>query len=286
MLQSVRLFWRRISGGPREKQAMALLRIAVGLYFLYEGQHKLTDPQFEAQLLIQLKEWAATNPFPLYKAFLQQWVIPNLHQVANLVTDGQILIGISYVTGFLIPLSAGLAIFLNLNFLLAMQHTHPSALTLNLVFILISLVLFWGKAGTQYGLDKFLTFSLPASLPGKSGSSSAQPRKSTKPKASIRQTGNTKPDKFRRKQAPAPAARTENVKKFERPAQRPPAKPASAKVRKLEKILRQETNKQKKQEAPPPEKREKIQPAPAPTAEAQDIKVVKIFDHRTPDDDD
>ncbi len=292
MFQRIHAFWRRISSGPRERQGMALLRVGTGLFFLYQGHHKLTDPQFEAHLLEQLKLWTQTNPFPLYKSFLQQVVFPHLHQFANLVTDGEILVGVSYVLGFLVPLGAWIAILLNLNFLLAMQHSDPSALPMNLLFLLVSFALFWGKAGKQFGLDQFMVFSF--------GSGKGQPRrnpvKKQPPRQVIRKTGKPKPTTSTPKtQAPPPRPRAvpkappeiqerpANVRSFARSPERP-IKAQSAKVKKLETVLKRETSRQKPTETP-------IKPAPAPKmdaiAEAEaPPKVVKIFDHRSADDDD
>lgn len=153
MLQAFGKFWQRFSSGPRDKQAFAFLRICTGLFFLYAGNQKLSDPHFEAMLATTLKTWAAGNPFPLYKQFLTHVALPNIHYMSLLVTDGEIAVGLSYILGLLVPFSAAGAIFMNLNFLLAGQHTDPSMLAMNLVFIIISLTLFWARAGRYYGLD-------------------------------------------------------------------------------------------------------------------------------------
>lgn len=300
MLQIIQAFWRQVSSGPRERQAMALLRILTGLFFLLEGHHRLTHIQLEAQWLSQLKAWAASNPFPLYKAWMLQGMLPNAPQVANWVTDLEILVGVSYVTGFLVPLGAGLAILLTVNWGLAAQHTSPETLGLSLLLTLISLVLFWGKAGQQFGLDQFFSFSLPKGLRKGAMATMAQGRvKARKPvKAKTAFWGGPGPKKMKTRSSSRPRQKTvspatserENVRKFERPAKREqPVKPTSAKVSKLEQLLKRETDKQKQQPEPkPPVTPEKKPPAQSPEPEAvpEDLKVIKIFDHRTPDDDD
>ncbi|WP_373532819.1 hypothetical protein [Vampirovibrio sp.] len=313
MIAIFQAFWRRISSGPRERQAMALLRIATGLFFLLEGQHRLTDPGWEAQWLGQLKAWAVSNPFPLYKAWMLKGMLPHAHQVANWVTDLKILVGVSYVSGFLVPLGAAVAIVLSVNFWLAAQHTSPEILGLSLLLTLISLVLFWGKAGQQFGLDQLFSFA-GFSKPSGSGSAARRSRKTSpassggagrtpspktgKVKATMwggPKTVKTKPTRPRRKTGPSRVSDQENVRKFERPTERPAPKPPSANLRKLEKILKQETDKQK--QSPLPEKtspklEKTAPPALPPKAEAapeaapENLKVIKIFDHRTPDDDD
>jgi uncharacterized membrane protein YphA (DoxX/SURF4 family) len=299
MLQIIQAFWRRISSGPRERQAMALLRILTGLFFLLEGHHRLTHIQLEAQWLSQLKAWAASNPFPLYKAWMLQGMLPNAPQVANWVTDLEILVGVSYVTGFLVPLGAGLAILLTVNWGLAAQHTSPETLGLSLLLTLISLVLFWGKAGQQFGLDQFFLLSTPKGKRHNAMATRTQGwAKNRKPMNGKTPFGlgpkpenvKAKSSRLRRKTESPATSERENVRKFERPAKREqPVKPTSAKASKLEQLLKQETDKQKQQPEPkPPVTPEKKPPAQSPEPEAmpENLKVIKIFDHRTPDDDD
>lgn len=278
---------------------MALLRILTGLFFLLEGHHRLTHIQLEAQWLSQLKAWAASNPFPLYKAWMLQGVLPSVPQAVNWVTDLKILIGVSYVTGFLVPLSAGLAILLTVNWGLAAQHTSPEALGLSLLLTLISLVLFWGKAGQQFGLDQFFLLSTPKGKRHNAMATRTQGwAKNRKPMNGKTPFGlgpkpenvKAKSSRLRRKTESPATSERENVRKFERPAKREqPVKPTSAKVSKLEQLLKRETDKQKQQPEPkPPATPEKKPPAQSPEPEAvpENLKVIKIFDHRTPDDDD
>lgn len=161
MLQAFGKLWQRVSHGPRDQQALAFLRVTTGLFFLYAGNQKLSTPHFETVLGGILKTWAAGNPFPLYKQFLEHVALPHIHHISLLVTDGEMAVGLSYILGLLVPFSAPAAVFMNINFLLAAQHTDPSILTINLVFVIISLTLFWARAGRHYGLD-----ALIASKPG------------------------------------------------------------------------------------------------------------------------
>lgn len=305
MLKSIQSFWRRIASGPRERQAFALLRIGAGLFFLLQGHHKLTDPGYETALRATLQQWAAQNPFPVYKHFLLHTVIPHLHPWANWVIDGEILVGISYITGLLIPVSACIALALNLNFFLAMQHTSPTALGLNLIFMLVSLTLFWGKAGTHYGLDGIL--AVLQKEVRRNTSPRVHPTKPTRVKSTrtSAKAANVSPIGSRR-EAPANRSKAKNriqpllakvtrqeKARAEKPAQLKPIAP----VHKLEK--RTNAEKPKPENSKPVEKLPKVHPAepkpekpvlksvPAPMpADEAPPKVVKIFDHRTPDDDD
>ena len=156
MFETIQKFWRQPSGGSREQQALAFLRVSLGLFFLYHGHHKLTHPGFARQLSDYLQHWAATHPWMPYREFLTQVAIPHVDIFSLLVTYGEIGVGISYILGFLVAYSAPAAVFMNLNFLLAMQHLGPAALGLNLVCILAHSTLFWARAGRYYGFDAYV----------------------------------------------------------------------------------------------------------------------------------
>lgn len=153
MFQAFAKFWQRVSSGPRDKQALAFLRIGAGLFYLYVGNQKLSNPHFDATLAHTLKDWAIHSPYPLYRQFLEHVALPHIHHLGLLVTDGELGIGLSYVLGLFVPLSAPFAVLMNANYLLASQQDGPSALGINIAFILIGLTLFWARAGKYYGLD-------------------------------------------------------------------------------------------------------------------------------------
>jgi uncharacterized membrane protein YphA (DoxX/SURF4 family) len=149
--------WQQFKSGSPSQQALTFLRMATGLYFLFQGYQKFNNPQFGTMLGATLQQWAAHNPIAPYKSFLLQFAVPNATHLAQWVTDGELAVGLSYVLGWFISFSAPLAVFLNLNFLLATQHLHPGMLEMNAMFIVISLVLYWGRAGEYFGLDKLHT---------------------------------------------------------------------------------------------------------------------------------
>jgi thiosulfate dehydrogenase [quinone] large subunit len=156
MFESAQKFWRQISGGPRERQALAFLRIATGLFFLNAGHQKLINPAFAQHLSETLQQWAADHPYPHYRQFLELAAIPHSDIFAQLVTYGEIGVGLSYVLGFLVAYSAPAAAFMNLNFLLAGQHTNPALLSVNLICVLTHLSVFWGRAGHYFGFDAYV----------------------------------------------------------------------------------------------------------------------------------
>jgi uncharacterized membrane protein YphA (DoxX/SURF4 family) len=153
-------FGRGLISGSKESQALACLRISTGLFFLYQGWQKLAaGTHFTHGLSQTLQAWAASNSFPWYKVFLLQVAIPHAALFAQLVTWGEIAIGVSFLLGFAIRFSAPCAILMNLNYLLATQQSRPAALGVNLAFIFISISLFWGNAGHFLGLDQLFQYA-------------------------------------------------------------------------------------------------------------------------------
>lgn len=138
---------------PPACQALALLRVGTGLFFLAQGLGKLGNHAFARTLQDFLPQWAAQTPFGFYGAFLRQLILPHMDLLSWLIPSGELAIGASLISGLLVRWSTPGAIWMNLNFLLATQHTSPAALGVNSAFILIALTLWWGNAGRYCGLD-------------------------------------------------------------------------------------------------------------------------------------
>jgi uncharacterized membrane protein YphA (DoxX/SURF4 family) len=290
---------------------LALLRVSVGLGFLLVGQYQLNHPQLAPQWQTQWESWAMNNQLPLYRDFLQALILPNFNAVLRTVIDLEMLIGASFVMGLGLSLTSWLALFLALNLLLIAPQSNPALLGLSALLIVAVFGLRWGRAGQYYGIEGLWRFALrqsgkkPASRPpggrrasNNRGSDTGGAKPVPSRSGGSRRAGTLRPVSKKDKRS----GPSENVRPFERPE-----KPASAKVRKLEKALKRETDKQKQhplpdkadlpqtQTPPPPAKNapksqraseEPVLPGNAATEPSPEpVKVVKIFDHRTPDDD-
>ncbi|WP_303674107.1 hypothetical protein [Vampirovibrio chlorellavorus] len=314
MLQALRQLSRALSTGPRDHQALALLRVSVGLGFLLVGQYQLNHPQLAQHWQAQWQTWAINNPLPLYGDFLRTLILPHFNAVLRTVIDLEMLIGGSFVLGVGISLTSWLALFLALNLLLIAPQSNPALLGLSALLIVTIAGLRWGRAGQYYGLEGLWRRAWKEAQLRQSDKTPAKRQAASRTPTSNRgaDTGRAKPVASRsgnsgragtlrpvtkRDKRSGPA---ENVRPFERPQ-----KPASAKVRKLEKALKRETDKQKRQplpekpepqtqSAPPAKNTNKTPPTattsatpntPAVEVASEPVKVVKIFDHRTPDDD-
>ena len=130
----------------------AALRIYIGLFFLYAAHFKL-NPAFFSGLHKQLEYYAAHDPLWLYDTFLKYIAIPNSFLFAILTVMGELFAGIFLTAGFITRVAALAALFLSLNYLLAMYWMGPSELGINLTFIVCELVIIFTDAGKTLGID-------------------------------------------------------------------------------------------------------------------------------------
>src|SRR4051812_17689274 len=101
----------------RQGTGLAILRIALGIFFLFEGIGKIrwfTDP---SQLAGQLAGWAqAVPPGSWSHAYLERVALPYAAVFARLVPLGEIVSGAAMIFGVWTPFFALLAFFMALNF--------------------------------------------------------------------------------------------------------------------------------------------------------------------------
>jgi uncharacterized membrane protein YphA (DoxX/SURF4 family) len=101
----------------RQATGLAMLRIAIGTFFVFEGFGKirwLTDP---SQLAGQLAAWAQAVPAGSWShAYLERVALPYAAIFARLVPLGEISSGAAMIAGVWTPLFAFIAFFMALNF--------------------------------------------------------------------------------------------------------------------------------------------------------------------------
>jgi thiosulfate dehydrogenase [quinone] large subunit len=140
-----------------QQRALALVRIWVGLWFLYAVSGKLA-PGFVADFPKTLNTMLAGHPPDFYAGFLKEVVIPNAGTFAYMVILGELTTGILLVLGLFTGPACILGIFLNMNFLFA---AGPMAQGINLTFIVVQIALALGYAGTTWGLDRAIVEKMP-----------------------------------------------------------------------------------------------------------------------------
>jgi len=101
----------------RQRAALAILRVCIGLFFIFEGLSKIGwfgDPSI---LGGQLNGWlASAPPASLSHTYLQRFAIPGVAVFARLVPLGEMMSGLAMALGAWPRAFALVAFFMALNF--------------------------------------------------------------------------------------------------------------------------------------------------------------------------
>jgi uncharacterized membrane protein YphA (DoxX/SURF4 family) len=101
----------------RQGTGLAVLRVCIGTFFLFEGLGKLrwfADPSILAD---QLRGWAGGAASGSAVAwYLHRVALPGAHLFARLVPLGEICSGVALILGLWTPLFAFIGFFMALNF--------------------------------------------------------------------------------------------------------------------------------------------------------------------------
>jgi uncharacterized membrane protein YphA (DoxX/SURF4 family) len=101
----------------RQGTGLAVLRIAIGIFFLFEGFGKIRWLTHPSLLTDQLAAWAQAVPASSWShSYLQRFALPHASTLARMVPLGEITCGIALIGGFWTPLFALLAFFMATNF--------------------------------------------------------------------------------------------------------------------------------------------------------------------------
>ena len=96
---------------------LTVLRICIGIFFIFEGIGKLSWFADTSLLAEQLRNWSqAVGSSSLSHMYLVRLAIPGVRIFARLVPLGEIASGVALVVGFWTPLFAFVAFFMALNF--------------------------------------------------------------------------------------------------------------------------------------------------------------------------
>jgi uncharacterized membrane protein YphA (DoxX/SURF4 family) len=101
----------------RQGRGLALLRICIGIFFLFEGIGKVRWFTDSSLLGGQLAGWLqAAPPGSLSHQYLEQFAIPGVAYFARLVPLGELVSGLALIAGFWTPVFALVAFVMALNF--------------------------------------------------------------------------------------------------------------------------------------------------------------------------
>jgi uncharacterized membrane protein YphA (DoxX/SURF4 family) len=104
----------------RQGAGLALLRILIGIFFIFEGLGKIRWFLDSSQLAAMFASWSqAAAPGSASHWYLERIALPGLAVFARLVPLGEITSGLALVLGFWTPLFAFVAFFMALNFQIA-----------------------------------------------------------------------------------------------------------------------------------------------------------------------
>jgi uncharacterized membrane protein YphA (DoxX/SURF4 family) len=101
----------------RQGTGLSILRICIGVFFIFEGLGKIHWFTDTSLLADQLRGWSQAVPAgSLSHMYLERLAIPRAAIFARMVPLGEITSGVALVTGFWTPLFAFIAFFMALNF--------------------------------------------------------------------------------------------------------------------------------------------------------------------------
>jgi len=161
----------------RPAQWLAVLRIAVGLYFVKSLITKMSIvllggvipvPTVSARWIevmpkIVAKQ-ASENPLLFYKQFLEGTVLTHAELFAQLTAWGETVVGLGLTLGLLTGVSSLVGLFLVTNYGLATQWMSPGQQGFHLILFVLMLAFFFGRAGRVWGLDARIAGGNPKSV--------------------------------------------------------------------------------------------------------------------------
>jgi uncharacterized membrane protein YphA (DoxX/SURF4 family) len=104
----------------RQGTGLAILRIAIGVFFIFESFLKIRWITDTSILSGQFANWTgAAAPGSITAWYLHTIAVPGASIFARLVPLGEFLCGAALVTGFWTPIAAFVAFFMALNFQIA-----------------------------------------------------------------------------------------------------------------------------------------------------------------------
>lgn len=138
--------------------APTLLRLAVGLFFLYEAVAKALQGYLGGGAKLTafiLKLEAQRAPVAGYRDLVSNLVLPHAGAFSTLLSASETIVGLLLILGLLTRLAAIGGIFLNLNYLLTKGGASPAAI-LDFVFLALELAILILAADQRLSLDSWL----------------------------------------------------------------------------------------------------------------------------------
>jgi len=136
-------------------KALAVLRILVGILFLYAGITKLLDEDLLYGGLLQRLE-SHGQAYPFYRSLLLRYVEFRQTRIAFLVAGGETAVGVCLLSGLFTSIASLGGVFLLVNYALATGADSPARLGAHIAGVLLLLAMGRCGAGLHWGLDGVL----------------------------------------------------------------------------------------------------------------------------------
>jgi uncharacterized membrane protein YphA (DoxX/SURF4 family) len=148
---------------------IALLRFVVGAWFLKAVWTKLAlgwaggvvpyptvSSRFLAVHAKRVAEFAAGNPLPWYRDFLETTVLPHAALFATLQTYGEVAVGLGLALGCLTGLAALIGLVLSVSYGLANQWMSFGQQGFHLLLVTSMIIFLGSRAGRAWGVDALI----------------------------------------------------------------------------------------------------------------------------------
>lgn len=158
------------------QQWIAAQRIVVGVWFAKSILTKVSivlaggffpvpaaSGRWQGVMPKLIAKYAADNPFPWYKSFLLDTVVPNSHVFATVTAIGEVGVGISLLFGLLTPVGAFFGLLQVLFYGMAVQQQSSGQQGFHVMLFILMLTFLFTRAGRQWGFDAWLREKYPAS---------------------------------------------------------------------------------------------------------------------------
>jgi uncharacterized membrane protein YphA (DoxX/SURF4 family) len=155
---------------------IAVQRMVVGVWFAKSILTKITiilaggffpvpaaTDRWQGVMPKLIAKYAADNPFPWYKSFLLDTVVPNSHLFATITAIGEVGVGLSLLLGLLTPVGAFFGMLQVVFYGMAVQQQSSGQQGFHIMLFTMMITFLFARAGRRWGIDGWLRERYPAS---------------------------------------------------------------------------------------------------------------------------
>lgn len=136
-------------------------RVYIGYIWLLAGLAKANEEFLLQGFEDSIARFALGDPFPFYKSFLTDFILPNSLAFAYIIVIGEIAIGIFLMLGLFTRIFSVFAAFVSIQFLLASGWMGYTIAAENDFLLIFEILILYISAGRIMGLDQLLRKAFP-----------------------------------------------------------------------------------------------------------------------------